>query len=82
MSAVINDLSVLALFLLVGLALRELVKPLQKLFLPAGLIGGVVALIVGPQVLGWMEIPKGFSGMPTPMITASSSSLVPLSSTV
>ena len=69
MSAVINDLSVLALFLLVGLALRELVKPLQKLFLPAGLIGGVVALIVGPQVLGWMEIPKGVSGMPTPMIT-------------
>ncbi len=68
MSAVINDLSVLALFLLVGLALRELVKPLQKLFLPAGLIGGVLALALGPQVLGWIEIPKTFGGMAGPMI--------------
>ncbi len=69
MSAVLYDLSVLSLFLIVGLALRELIKPLRKLFLPAGLIGGAVALLVGPQALGWMEIPKGFSGMATPMIT-------------
>lgn len=68
MSAVINDLSVLMVFLLVGFALRELIKPLQKLFLPAGLIGGVLALILGPQVLGLVAIPESWSGMATPMI--------------
>ena len=47
MGAVVGDLGYLSLFLLAGLALRELVTPLQKLFLPAGLIGGVLALVIG-----------------------------------
>ncbi|MBO5492307.1 MAG: hypothetical protein J5974_03150, partial [Pyramidobacter sp.] len=68
MGAVVGDLGYLSLFLLAGLALRELVKPLQKLFLPAGLIGGVLALVMGPQVLGLIEIPKTFGGMAGPMI--------------
>ncbi len=41
---------------------------MQKLFLPAGLVGGAVALILGPQVLGVMETPSTWSGMATPMI--------------
>ncbi len=68
MAAIVNDLAFLLVFLLVGFALRELIKPLQKLFLPAGLIGGIVALILGPQVLGWVALPESWSGMPTPMI--------------
>lgn len=68
MTAVINDLAVLMVFLLIGFALRELIKPLQKLFLPAGLIGGVLALLLGPQVLGLVTIPESWSGMSTPMI--------------
>ena len=68
MTAVINDLSVLMLFLLIGLVLREVIKPLQKLFLPAGLIGGVLALVLGPQVFGLIQIPETWSGMATPMI--------------
>ena len=47
MSAIVNDLAILLVFLLIGFALRELIKPLQKLFLPAGLIGGIVLAIVG-----------------------------------
>ena len=35
-----NDILVLAVFLLVGFFVRELCKPLQKLFLPSSLIGG------------------------------------------
>ena len=35
MGAVVGDLGYLSLFLLAGLALRELITPLQKLFLPA-----------------------------------------------
>ena len=64
----VDDLSVLMVFLLLGFALRQFIKPLQKLFLPAGLIGGALALILGPQVLGWIGIPATWSGMPTPMI--------------
>lgn len=64
----VDDLAVLLVFLLIGLALRQLVKPLQKLFLPAGLIGGALALAAGPQVLGLMETPVTWSGMATPMI--------------
>lgn len=68
MSTVINDLAVLMVFLLAGFALRELIKPLQKLFLPAGLIGGLLALILGPQVLGLVSLPEGWAGMSSPMI--------------
>jgi len=64
----VNDLSVLMVILLIGLVLRQLITPLQKLFLPAGLVGGTLALILGPQVLGVMEIPGTWSGMATPMI--------------
>ena len=53
-----NDLAVLMVFLLVGVFLLRICKPLKNLFLPAGLIGGALALILGPQVLGWIEIPK------------------------
>lgn len=68
MSTVINDLAVLMVFLLAGFALREMIKPLQKLFLPAGLIGGLLALILGPQVLGLVSLPEGWAGMSSPMI--------------
>ena len=68
MASIVNDLAVLMVFLLLGFALREIVKPLQKLFLPAGLIGGAVALILGPQVLGWVTLPESWSGMASPMI--------------
>lgn len=67
-SVAVDDLAVLLVFLLIGLALRQLIKPLQKLFLPAGLVGGALALILGPQVLGLIEIPSTWGGMATPMI--------------
>lgn len=64
----INELMVLFVFLLAGAALRNIIKPLRKLYLPAGLIGGALALIMGPQVLGLINISKDWSGMPSPMI--------------
>lgn len=63
MSTVVNELAVLMVFLLIGFALREIIKPLQKLFLPAGLIGGILALILGPQVLGLVTLPEGWGVM-------------------
>lgn len=64
----VNDLALLMVFLLIGVLLLRICKPLKNLFLPAGLIGGALALILGPQVLGWIEIPSTWSGMATPMI--------------
>ena len=68
LTVAVDDIAVLLLFVLAGMLLRKLVPPLKKLFLPAGLIGGVLALIVGPQVLGWVDLPATWSGMATPMI--------------
>ncbi|MGJ9458431.1 sodium/glutamate symporter [Oceanobacillus sp. CF4.6] len=42
----------LGLFLLLGKWIRVRVKWLQNLFLPSSVIGGFIALLVGPQVLG------------------------------
>lgn len=42
----------LGILLLVGKYLRVRVRWMQKLFLPSSIIGGFVALILGPQVLG------------------------------
>lgn len=35
----VNDLALLMVFLLIGVALLRICKPLKNLFLPAGLIG-------------------------------------------
>ena len=63
-----NDILVLAVFLLVGFFVRELCKPLQKLFLPSSLIGGLILLLLGQQILGVVEVPESFSSIPSVMI--------------
>lgn len=62
------DMMLFAVLLLAGFAAREVWKPLQKLFLPASVIGGVIGLVLGQQVLGWIEIPKTFSQFPGRLI--------------
>ncbi|MCA0988500.1 sodium/glutamate symporter [Guptibacillus algicola] len=42
----------IGVFLLIGKLIRVKVKILQDLFLPASIIGGFIALLLGPQVLG------------------------------
>lgn len=64
----VDELVLLFVFLLAGFILRQVVKPLQKLYLPAGLIGGILALILGPQVLGVFQTPENWSSMASPMI--------------
>lgn len=58
-----KDIILLAIFLLAGFAIRELVKPLQKLYIPASVIGGTLALICGHQVLNLVQIPESFGQM-------------------
>ncbi|WP_010529780.1 sodium/glutamate symporter [Lentibacillus jeotgali] len=47
----------LGLFLLIGKWIRVRVKWMQNLFLPSSVIGGFLALILGPQVLGKILTP-------------------------
>lgn len=68
-ASIFNDLILLFTFLLVGFAVRELVTPLQRFYIPASIVGGLIALALGPQGLGWVEIPKSFGSMAGVMIT-------------
>lgn len=64
---VMNDLTICGLFVFIGYVLRETIPILRKLYLPASVIGGVLVLILGQQVLGVMEVPQSFSAYATPL---------------
>lgn len=68
MDNLMSDLMVLGIFLLAGFAIREICKPLQRLFIPASIIGGVIALLVGQQMLDWVTIPDSFAQIPGVLI--------------
>jgi len=46
------DFCIAGLFLFVGQLLRSKVKLLQQFFIPAGLVGGIIGFILGPQLIG------------------------------
>ena len=48
----LKSLALLGLFLIVGTLLRARIRLLQRLFLPANVIGGFLLLLLGPQALG------------------------------
>lgn len=52
LSNVLQAFALLGLFLLIGAFLRAKIGWLQKLFIPASVIGGTVGLLIGPSVLG------------------------------
>jgi ESS family glutamate:Na+ symporter len=49
---VMLDFSVLSFLLFIGFLLRYYIPLFQKMMLPASIIGGLVGLILGPQILG------------------------------
>lgn len=55
-----NSMMILSIFVVLGSLLRELIPFLNKIFIPASVLGGALALIAGPQVLGLIEIPEVF----------------------
>lgn len=63
-----SDMLFLSLFMLIGFFVREIIKPIQKLFLPSSLIGGLILLLLGPQAAGVVNVPDSFSSMPNVMI--------------
>ena len=55
-STFLRTLAILSTLLLIGIALRAKVSWLQKLYIPASVIGGTIGLIAGPEVLGILPI--------------------------
>lgn len=48
------DAGLIGALLAIGTLLRATFKPLQDMMIPAGVIAGVLGLILGPNVLGWL----------------------------
>lgn len=56
-----TEMTIFGVFLIAGFLVRELVKPLQKLFIPASIVGGLIALVGGQQLLGLWKVPSSFA---------------------
>jgi ESS family glutamate:Na+ symporter len=65
---VLWDFVIMSIFLILGYVIREKIVLFQKLFIPSSVIGGILMLIAGPQVLGIIEIPKTISQYPGVLI--------------
>lgn len=53
---VIMDLLYLSMFILIGTILRRYIKFFQTYLVPNNFIGGFIALLVGTQGLGWVDL--------------------------
>jgi len=49
-------LILIGVFLLIGKWLRTVTPVLQRIFLPSSIIGGLIALVLGPEVIGRLDI--------------------------
>lgn len=54
----LKSLGLLGVFLLIGVFIRANIKVFQKTFIPAGVIGGFLLLILGPQCIDILPVPK------------------------
>ena len=50
------DVGVVSLLLLLGKLLRSKARIIQRFFIPPSLLAGLTALILGPEVLGWLPL--------------------------
>ena len=50
------DIGIVSLLLLLGKLLRSKVRIIQRFFIPPSLLAGLTALILGPEVLGWLPL--------------------------
>ncbi|TQM11765.1 sodium/glutamate symporter [Pseudonocardia kunmingensis] len=71
LSGLMLSVAVLGLFLLLGVLLRYRIPVLKRWFIPASLIGGAVALVLGPHFVGLVpeEMNDTWSAMPGVLVT-------------
>jgi len=74
------DFGLVSLLLLVGKLLRAKVKFIQKLFLPPSLIAGIIVLLLGPEVMGWLPVDPGNCGTYSAVLITLVFAAIPLTS--
>lgn len=62
------DVGLICALLLIGVLIRAKVAVVQKLFIPASLIAGALALAFGPNGLGWLPFSANIADYPTILI--------------
>jgi ESS family glutamate:Na+ symporter len=50
------DVGIVSLLMLLGKLLRSKVRIIQRFFIPPSLLAGLTALVLGPEVLGWLPL--------------------------
>lgn len=60
MAQVVIDISIIAIFLVIGSVLRAKIKFFQRFVIPSSVIGGLIGLILGGNVLGWLPTSELF----------------------
>jgi len=55
---IVLDFLILCTLILIGTLARRYIPFFQKFLIPNNLIGGTVGLIIGSQVLGWIDLPE------------------------
>ncbi len=72
MNNFLSIIAYLSILILLGVVIKSKVKVLQDLFIPASIIGGIIGLILGPDLLGkyysvipqeWNSIVRGVPGV-------------------
>ncbi len=63
-----QDILFMCVFLVVGFGLRELIRPLKKIYLPASVIGGALLLAIGQQGFNLVTVPSSFSSFSSVLI--------------
>lgn len=58
------DLGLAAVLLLIASLLRAKVRPVQRMFLPASVVAGLLGLAVGPNGAGWLPLSDAFGSYP------------------
>ncbi len=74
-----TDIGLISLLLVIGMVLRAKVKVIQKMFLPASIIAGILGLAFGPNGLGWIPFSDSIEDYPGILIAVIFGSL-PLTS--
>ena len=74
------DFGIISVLLMLGKLVRARVSFIQRLFLPPSLIAGFTALLLGPEVLGWIPVDPSVCGTYSAVLIALVFGCIPLTS--
>ena len=77
---IVVDLGIISALMLLGKLIRVKVKGIQRFLIPPAVIAGILGLILGPEVLGWLPL-SGSLGTYAGMLSAFVFAALPFTST-